>query len=114
MSRVPVSESKPAQLDIDHIVSYLGERNPRAALQWLDAYDKRMEQLSRFPFMGQAVDPQYLRSAYDGIRFLSFDEYIIFYYASEKNVIVSRVLHKKRDLKGLLMTFEVLPFEKQD
>jgi plasmid stabilization system protein ParE len=111
MANMKIRELKPAELDIDSIVSFIGNSSPRSALKWLDAYDERVSQLKTFPYLGQTVDPQFLRTMNDGLRFLSFDQYIIFYYVGEKEIYISRVLHKKRDLKGLLMTYEVLPYK---
>jgi plasmid stabilization system protein ParE len=42
-----VRELRRAQADIRQIVKWLGERSPRGALAWLDAYDSMVARLER-------------------------------------------------------------------
>jgi len=103
--------SRPARIDIDSAFTYIMERNPQTAMEWIDAYDTRIAQLKKFPFLGQSVDSNLLRGGQRDLRLLSFDSYIVFYYVADDDIFISRVLHKKRDLTHLLMTIEVPPYE---
>jgi plasmid stabilization system protein ParE len=111
MSQVIIRYSRPSRIDIDSAYSYIAKHNQTAAIAWLDSFEKRITQLKAFPLMGQLVDPSLLRSSQEGLRLFSLDGYIVFYYAQKGDVYVNRVLHKKRDLAGILMTYEVLPYE---
>jgi plasmid stabilization system protein ParE len=109
VARATIHLSRPAEIDFDSILLYLEQYNYKTALEWAEAFHARISQLESFPLMGQLVDSNYLRSSQDGLRFLSFDSYVLFHYVQNDEVLVSRILHKKRDLVGLLMTYEILP-----
>lgn len=84
--------------DLDAIAAHIDQYHPRAAVETLTAIRKRIRQLAEFPFSGRVVGaraPQDLRRAV-------WRQYLITYFMSGDDLVVTRVLHGARDLDALL------------
>jgi toxin ParE1/3/4 len=94
-----------ARADIEAIVDYLNERNPIAAIRFVEAAEATFEQLefaaSAFPAL-QSSHPRL-----QGLRWRpltgAFRRYLVFYRVRDEYVDVVRVLHSARDLESLLL-----------
>ena len=67
------------------------------AEHYLGEIDARLEKLQHFPESGRACD-----EVRRGYRKEPVGRHIIFYYIEKETIIVSRILHQKRDFKPLL------------
>ena len=66
--------TRSAIADIDHIASYVAERNPRAAVAVVDAIEATVVRIGHFPLSAPATDEPAVRMAPAG-RY----RYVIFY-----------------------------------
>ena len=80
-----------ATADLEDILSYLIERNPRAAATVGQAIETTVARIAAFPESAQATDESTVRMAPAG-RF----PYLIFYSVAESEVQIIRVLHGAR------------------
>ena len=83
---------KKAENDLDEILDYIAQDNPKAALELYETFLKQFELLSLFPESGR------LRKEFSpAVRSLAVGYYIIFF--AEKNPVeIVRVLHGARDI----------------
>ena len=97
---------RPAAVeDIETIIDYLRERNPVAAVRFVEAAQATFEHIA---FMANAYPT--VRTATPALAEMrwrpltgSFDRYLVFYrVAGEDQVDVVRVLHSARDLDPIL------------
>jgi len=87
---------KKAEQDLDDILSYIAEDNPKSALALYETFLKQFESLSLFPEMGK------LREEFNPVvRSLPVGNYIIF-FDGKHPVEIIRVLHGARDLAEAL------------
>lgn len=96
--------SPAARGDIEAIVDYLRERNPVAAVRFVEAAQATFEHLS---FAGEAH--RKLTTGHPALAELrsrpltgAFRRYLVFYRESEAIIAVVRVLHSARDLDSFL------------
>lgn len=96
----------PAALaDIEAIVDYLNEREPVAAVRFVEAVERTLEHIAHVPTaypMFQTNRPQLV-----GVRWRpvggSFANYLVFYRQAGDDVVdVVRVLHGAQDIRRLL------------
>ncbi len=80
-----------ATADLEDILNYLIERNPRAAANVGQAVETTIARIAMFPESAQATDEPAIRMAPAG-RF----PYLIFYAVTENEVQIIRVLHGAR------------------
>ena len=80
-----------ATADLEDILNYLIERNPRAAANVGQAVETTIARIATFPESAQATDESAIRMAPAG-RF----PYLIFYAVTEDEVQIIRVLHGAR------------------
>lgn len=90
------SFSEAAIQDLDNICDYIAQRNPDAASKLFDTFRQKCRQAAGFPNMGKSYE---LLS--QGLRGLSVDDYIIFYYPRPDGIDVVRVVSGYRDLEVL-------------
>ena len=85
--------SDQADADLLQIDRYLTERNPAAADALIRDIDRKLENLTRFPFIGRdrSILVQGLRSILTG-------PYVIFYAVEADRIIIVRVLDGRRDI----------------
>jgi toxin ParE1/3/4 len=83
-----------AELDAFGYFEYLYERNPEAAIRFLAAIDQTVERLAEHPMKGRlrrfrGRDLKDIRSW----RVDDFENYLIFYRASEERIEILRIKH---------------------
>lgn len=86
-----VRYTETATADLGDLLSYLIERNPRAAATVGKAIETTVARIAAFPESAQATDEPTVRMTPAG-RF----PYLIFYIAAENEVVIIRVLHGAR------------------
>lgn len=86
-----VRYTETALADLDDLLSYLIERNPRAATTIGKAVEVTIDRVAAFPFSAEATDEPGVRMTPAG-RF----PYLIFYRAADDEVSILRVLHGAR------------------
>jgi toxin ParE1/3/4 len=91
-----------ADLDVDQIADYIGERNPTAGRKFILAVRKEFEFLSRWPRAGseRARVPKQLK----GLRswpVKGFRNYLIL--PNDDNIEIIRVLHGARDVDRIII-----------
>lgn len=99
---IEITES--AQRDFESIYLYISEKlyNRQAAMRLIAELDKHIKTLGDIPEGFPLVDDDYLKNM--GIRFISVENYIVFYTVniSRSKVFVVRVLYGKRNWADLL------------
>ncbi|MBG1261782.1 type II toxin-antitoxin system RelE/ParE family toxin [Nostoc commune] len=90
------SFSDEAIQDLDEICEYIARRNPKAASKLFDNIRKKCKLVADFPSMGKNY-----RRLVTNLRGFVVDDYIIFDYASEDGIFVTRVASGYRDLESL-------------
>jgi toxin ParE1/3/4 len=71
----------------------LAERNPSAAENYLRAIDKKLEELSRFPFIGRERS-----SLLAGLRSVLVRTHLIFYTVKQDRITIARVIDGRMDI----------------
>jgi toxin ParE1/3/4 len=92
-----------AQRDLEGIADYLRERNPGAALRFLDQAEDTFARPAAMPRMGAPYEPD--DPAFADLRFFPvsrFKTYPIFDKPLADGIEVYRVLHGARDLHAVL------------
>ena len=89
---MPYRLSALAEQDLDEIWSYVAEdASPATADRLIDAIIDRFELLAEQPRMGR-LRPEFG----EGVRSFTVENYVI-YYRHERDVLVARLLHGRRD-----------------
>ena len=94
-------EFLPAALgDLQEIVAYISRElgNPSAADRFITEVTEATDHLQAFPYMGTPYTP--LRPLSNSYRRIVVQNYLLFYYVSEPEriVTVSRVIYARRDI----------------
>ncbi|MGG1657978.1 type II toxin-antitoxin system RelE/ParE family toxin [Brevibacillus sp. NRS-1366] len=104
MKNYSIMITGPAEADLLEIVDYIADelKNPAAANQLMVKLAESILELEQLPFRYALVSDEQL--AYQGIRKLVVENYIVFYIVSENNKLVTivRVLYGKREWNNLL------------
>jgi toxin ParE1/3/4 len=85
------------------VVAYLGDRNPRAAHDFLAAHRQALATLRAHPKAGRRYQPDH--AALRGLRVMpipGFSDYLIFSRYDGATVDVIRVIHGARDILAIL------------
>jgi len=90
--------SAEAESDLEQIATYIADRNPEAALHFIQELREKCESLSDAP-RGYPLVPRY---EHLGIRRRPFGNYLIFYRVGTDLIEVVHVLHGARDYEPLL------------
>ena len=88
--------SRLAEADLEAIGDYIANDNPRRALSFIGDLRDRCRAIVRHP-RAAPLRPE----LGTGMRMVVFRDYLIFYRHSRGGVIIERVLHGARDIKGL-------------
>ena len=90
-----VQLSEPAASDVDEIVQYLFERNPRAAARFTELLSSAMKRLGEHPFSGRSTSDVSLR-----MTGLPKFGHRVFYSVDDDVVTIHHVRHGARDMPG--------------
>jgi toxin ParE1/3/4 len=88
-----------AEEDLSEITSYIAADNPSAAADLLLRFEKSLDNLKSYPFMGRVPDDYVMSSM--GYRYLVVDDYLIFYTMEKNIILIHRFLHGARKFEGL-------------
>jgi toxin ParE1/3/4 len=96
---------KKAQVfwDLDEIAAFIGISSPRAALRFLEGFDRAVSSLAAMPASGSLHHPGHPHL--HDIRAWpvpGFKKYVIFYRPTRNGIEVLRVLHGARDADTIL------------
>jgi len=91
---------KIAEEDFTEIVSYISADNPKAANAIANKIEKNLELFSENPLLGRIPRDEEVRKL--GYRYLTVQNYIIFYTIENKTIYIHRILHGARDYKSIL------------
>jgi addiction module RelE/StbE family toxin len=96
--------TEPAEADLHEIADYIAVelKEPSAAQHLMAKLAEAILELEQMPLRYALVSDE--RLAYQGIRKLVVENYLVFYVVSEKNKVVTiiRVLSGKREWNSLL------------
>lgn len=91
-----VTFSPAARDDLQQIFDYIRQRNPTAALTFLDRIEEKCQKLADSPDMGFPRD-----ELSPGLRCWPVGNYVLFYRTATNGIDVIRLLHGARDAGSL-------------
>lgn len=86
--------------DLNDILDYIMDDNPKASVETIDTIDRSISQLERFPDLG--VIPRDIRLKQLGYRMLVIDNYLAFYVVENDIVQIRRIIHGSRHYSFLI------------
>jgi len=95
--------SRRALRDIDEIAELIRQDRPRAAVRFLDAVERTVKRLLRFPESAgvfESENPELADVRATLVR--GFKKYLLFYRVRHSSIAIERVLHGARDLPTIL------------
>ncbi|MFC3324075.1 type II toxin-antitoxin system RelE/ParE family toxin [Mesorhizobium cantuariense] len=84
-----------AAVDLEGIGDYIAERNPNAAVRFVDALERRWTLLTLHPFSGAPRD-----DIAPGVRHVVVGDYLTLYRVGDDAIEIIRVLHGKRNIEA--------------
>jgi toxin ParE1/3/4 len=93
---LPLIRSAQSENDLINIWRYIAADNPTAATRWLEKIERRIQGLSKHPFLGE-LQPQFGENT----RRVIEGSYLIFYDVLPDAVHILRVYHGARMLDKL-------------
>lgn len=92
-----------AARDLEECFVFIAEDNIDAAVSFLIAAERSLDELSRFPFLGKAYEVgESLNENYRVWHVSGFTHYLLFYEVTELAIDLIRVLHSSRDIEDQL------------
>jgi toxin ParE1/3/4 len=91
-----------AERDIEECFVYIAENNLDTAVYFLVAVEDSLERLADFPLLGKKRE--FRDTRFQDVRMWSvkgYENYLIFYAATNETIEVIRVLHSSRDIEDL-------------
>ena len=85
-----------AEADLAEIWAYIAEDSPKAATEFVEQVEAKLEPLLEFPGIGSARD-----KLAPGLRALPYRNYVIYYTFTDDEVTIVRVVHGARDVRAL-------------
>ncbi len=89
--------SRAAQSDLQEIVDFIAEDNPRAADRWLTAIASKFKSISKQPMIYPARQELGIN-----LRFCTFGAYNIYFQVKSNEILFVRVLHGARDVSVVI------------
>ncbi|TET52141.1 MAG: type II toxin-antitoxin system RelE/ParE family toxin [Actinomycetota bacterium] len=83
--------------DMDEIFSYISKENITTAELMLEKISNKITRLSKFPNMGSVLSDEEYTLVKRVYRFIIAQPYLIFYRIIDNTIIISRILHGRRD-----------------
>ncbi len=90
-----------ATQDLNQIADYFFDYNIDAGEKFFREFNQKCKQLVLFPKSGKSYD--YIR---EGLRGLSFKNYIIFYHILGEDIEILRVISGRRDLFSIFEDYD--------
>jgi len=90
--------SRDAENDIDEIVTYIAQENPKAAHTFIDSLYESMDKLAENPFLGHLREDLINRL----VKFWTFKWHYLIIYKPVSPIEIVRVLSGYRDIVNLL------------
>ncbi len=87
--------SPRAMADIEAIGDHLSQFNPHAAMRLIQRMADRWELLATQPFSGAERTDLFAE-----VRHVVVGEYVTFYRVDERNILILRVLHGRREISS--------------
>lgn len=92
-----------AERDLEECFVYIAEDSLGIGIKFLDAFEKSVEQLAEFPFMGKVLELKNNELREMRVWHVTgFNVYLIFYTPRPQTIEIVRVLHAARDIGNLL------------
>ena len=91
-----------AEKDLNEIIEYIAENNPRTALTIMEKIQKKIDSLDHFPYRGSFV-PELLVKNIKDFRQISEHPWKIYYKIVENKVYIMAIVDSRRNLKDILM-----------
>ena len=90
-----------AAADLDDIWFYVAKESGSVELadQLIDSLTERFSLLAGHPYLGRRRDEDFGI----GLRSFPFGEYVIVYFVEDKDVLILRVVHGRRDMEELFV-----------
>lgn len=85
--------SQKARDDLRRVYAYLADRNRQAADSLVRGIDDKLQNISRFPFIGRERS-----SLAQGLRSVLVGTHIIFYLVEDERIVVVRVIDGRMDI----------------
>ncbi|QGQ99629.1 type II toxin-antitoxin system RelE/ParE family toxin [Paenibacillus psychroresistens] len=93
--------------DMDEIFSVISLNHLSLAEVMLEKLNSRISMLSDFPNMGSVLSDEEYSLVERGYRFIVVQPYLVFYRVNKDLIIISRILHSRRDyLRDLFTALE--------
>ena len=89
-----------AKTDLKDIISYLNTLSPQAALGYYDLLEEKIGNLAEMPERCPFVRDVTLKAK--GYRYLSVENYLVFFVIKADTVQIRRILYGKRNYEWLL------------
>ncbi|GAX90250.1 type II toxin-antitoxin system RelE/ParE family toxin [Effusibacillus lacus] len=90
--------------DMDEIFSFISQDNVYAAEIMLEKLNDQIGKFAEFPNLGSVLSDEEYTLVERGYRFIVVHPYLVFYRLLDKNVIIHRILHARRDYLRELFT----------
>lgn len=97
---LPIIYLSPAERDLCEIFDFICKDAAAGAERFLLKFDKSVSRLGRFPLSGSIPRDLFLKQK--GYRVLVVDNYLVFYKATKRRIVIYRILHGKRKYAFLL------------
>ncbi|NJD03080.1 MAG: type II toxin-antitoxin system RelE/ParE family toxin [Ruminiclostridium sp.] len=91
-----------AQKDLRDIINYIADnlKAPKAAMDLVDALERSIQRLQRFPFSCRVYQP--IEPLEDEYRTLTVKNYLVFYVVTEHEVEIRRIVYAMMDIKNII------------
>jgi len=99
---VKLQVTEQAANDLRYIENYIGEDNPKAAVQFVAKLTTRMQDLLHSPLSGRKRD-----ELAPGLRSVTVGNYLIFYRQETDAIVVIHVLHGYQNLPEIFKTTQL-------
>ena len=97
-----VKITQGAEKDLDEIIEYIAQNNPRTAMQIMEQIIEKIKTLDHFPFRGGYV-PELLARNIKDYRQISENPWKIYYKVDGNVVNVLSIIDSRRNLKDVLI-----------
>lgn len=98
-SRFAVRLLSVAEEDLSEAITFIAADNPAAAMALADTIEKSLDDLASHPRMGRVPDdPNLIQMGY---RYLIVENYLVFYVAEARVIIIHRILYGARNYRDL-------------